>query len=45
MATVQVTLPTLANIHSPALTCALHHKLNNKTKPLGSLSRIEALAL
>jgi nicotinate-nucleotide--dimethylbenzimidazole phosphoribosyltransferase len=45
MATMQSTPPTLVNIHSPALTRALHHKLNNKTKPLGSLGRIEALAL
>ena len=38
------TLPTLADIHNPALCAALQHKLNNKTKPLGSLGRIEALA-
>ena len=38
-------LPTLADICSPALTQALQHKLNNKTKPLGSLGRLEALAL
>jgi len=38
-------LPTLSNLRSPALTQALQHKLNHKTKPLGSLGRLEALAL
>ncbi|MES2878444.1 MAG: nicotinate-nucleotide--dimethylbenzimidazole phosphoribosyltransferase [Pseudomonadota bacterium] len=38
-------LPTLADIRTLALTQALQHKLNNKTKPLGSLGRLEALAL
>ena len=38
-------LPTLADLRTPALTQALQHKLNNKTKPLGSLGRLEALAL
>ena len=42
---MNISLPTLADIRSPALTQALQHKLNNKTKPLGSLGRIEALAL
>ncbi len=41
---MQTTLPTLTDIREPALTAALQHKLNNKTKPLGSLGRIEALA-
>jgi len=35
----------LADIHNPVLTQSLQHKLNNKTKPLGSLGRLEALAL
>lgn len=38
-------LPTLADIRNPALTQALQHKLNHKTKPLGSLGRLENLAL
>lgn len=42
---LQTVLPTLSNLRSPALTQALQHKLNHKTKPLGSLGRLEALAL
>jgi nicotinate-nucleotide--dimethylbenzimidazole phosphoribosyltransferase len=38
-------LPQLTDIHQPELTQALQHKLNNMTKPLGSLGRIEDLAL
>ena len=38
-------LPTLASIADPALTESLQHTLNNKTKPLGSLGRLEDLAL
>jgi nicotinate-nucleotide--dimethylbenzimidazole phosphoribosyltransferase len=38
-------LPELADISDAALTEALHHTLNNKTKPLGSLGRLEDVAL
>ena len=38
-------LPVLADIRQPELTQALQHKLNNKTKPLGSLGRLEDLGL
>jgi nicotinate-nucleotide--dimethylbenzimidazole phosphoribosyltransferase len=43
--TMTTSLPTLADIRDPALTQALQHKLNHKTKPLGSLGRLENLAL
>jgi nicotinate-nucleotide--dimethylbenzimidazole phosphoribosyltransferase len=42
---MNTTLPMLADLRTPALTAALQHKLNNKTKPLGSLGRLEVLAL
>lgn len=38
-------LPALTDIRTPALTKALQHKLDNKTKPLGSLGRLETLAM
>jgi nicotinate-nucleotide--dimethylbenzimidazole phosphoribosyltransferase len=38
-------LPTLTDIHDAALTQALQSALDNKTKPQGSLGRLENLAL
>jgi nicotinate-nucleotide--dimethylbenzimidazole phosphoribosyltransferase len=38
-------LPTLQDINNPAFTARLQHKIDNKTKPLGSLGQIEGLAL
>jgi nicotinate-nucleotide--dimethylbenzimidazole phosphoribosyltransferase len=38
------TIPTLDDIAQPALAARLQHLLDNKTKPLGSLGRLEALA-
>ncbi len=38
-------LQQLVDISNPELTHALQHKLDNKTKPLGSLGRIEGLGL
>ncbi|OYU41782.1 MAG: nicotinate-nucleotide--dimethylbenzimidazole phosphoribosyltransferase, partial [Burkholderiales bacterium PBB4] len=38
-------LPGLADITDASLTNALQHTLNNKTKPLGSLGRLEDVAL
>ena len=42
---MNTSLPVLTDIATPALSSALQDKLNNKTKPLGSLGRIEDLAL
>ena len=38
-------LPTLSSIADTPLTEALQFALNNKTKPLGSLGRLEDVAL
>ncbi len=38
-------LDPLPNLHQAALAQTLQHLLDNKTKPLGSLGRLEALAL
>ncbi|KZT14665.1 nicotinate-nucleotide--dimethylbenzimidazole phosphoribosyltransferase [Acidovorax sp. GW101-3H11] len=38
-------VPAIADISDAPLTARLQHLLDNKTKPLGSLGRLEALAL
>jgi nicotinate-nucleotide--dimethylbenzimidazole phosphoribosyltransferase len=38
-------LPTVPDLHDPALALRLRQKLDGKTKPVGSLGRLEALAL
>jgi nicotinate-nucleotide--dimethylbenzimidazole phosphoribosyltransferase len=38
-------LDTITNLHTPALTQRLQYLIDHKTKPLGALGRIEALAL
>lgn len=38
-------LPVVADLADPTLTSALHHLIDHKTKPLGALGRLEALAL
>lgn len=38
-------MPTLVDLAQPELAARLQHKLDNKTKPLGALGRLEALAL
>ena len=42
---MQAMLPVLSNLHDPALHSALQAAMDNKTKPVGSLGRLEALAM
>jgi len=43
--TLPFTLPHIDDLHDAALAERLQHVLDHKTKPLGSLGRLEALAL
>ena len=43
--THRIDLSDIADLHDAALAAAVQHELDLKTKPQGSLGRIEALAL
>jgi nicotinate-nucleotide--dimethylbenzimidazole phosphoribosyltransferase len=45
MTTPTLQLPPIDDLHDAALAARLQHVLDNKTKPLGALGRLEALAL
>ncbi|HSV46089.1 MAG TPA: nicotinate-nucleotide--dimethylbenzimidazole phosphoribosyltransferase [Ramlibacter sp.] len=42
---MNASLPNIEDLHEPALAQRLRHKIDRKTKPLGALGRLEALAL
>ncbi|MFZ6747792.1 nicotinate-nucleotide--dimethylbenzimidazole phosphoribosyltransferase [Undibacterium sp. Ren11W] len=44
MTSLSVLLPVISGTNNPALSELLHGYINNKTKPLGSLGRLEELA-
>jgi nicotinate-nucleotide--dimethylbenzimidazole phosphoribosyltransferase len=43
--TTQDLIPAIPSLHDDALAAALRHRIDRKTKPLGSLGRLEALML
>ncbi|MGY0194497.1 nicotinate-nucleotide--dimethylbenzimidazole phosphoribosyltransferase [Leptothrix sp. BB-4] len=42
---LDVVLPAVAALHDPALAARVQHAIDRKTKPLGALGQLEALAL
>ncbi|SEL70437.1 nicotinate-nucleotide-dimethylbenzimidazole phosphoribosyltransferase [Roseateles sp. YR242] len=45
MTTASDLIPTIASLHNSALAAQLQHRIDRKTKPLGSLGRLEDLML
>ena len=43
--TTQDLIPAIPSLHDDALAAALRHRIDRKTKPLGSLGRLESLML